>query len=105
MTEKELIRRFKKDYKSLFPKIWEATLDLEPTLENGKRVDLCLRLAIKGGEKILFCEVTAQGYPKQLREKGVHLIEITGRKKTGYPVIVAPYISELGRDTCKKLGI
>jgi hypothetical protein len=53
----------------------------------------------------LLCEVVSQRYPKQLREKGLQLLEISQQGRKGYPVIIAPYISDLGREICKKIGV
>lgn len=106
MTEKEITNRFIKEFKQLFPMLQNASTLIESSLENtGRIVDIALGVNIKGKEKILFCEVVGQGYPKQLRGKAVQLSEITEGGKSGYPVIIAPYISELGRETCKKMGV
>ncbi len=108
MTEKELEQKFKANFKELFPKLKGATpvtalyKDLS---EGGKVVDIILRLKVGDQTKNLLCEVVSQRYPKQLREKGVQLLEISQRGRKGYPVIIAPYISELGREICKKIGI
>jgi len=106
IAEKEIIRRFVNEFKQLFPKLKDSSIVREPLLEKiGRIVDIVLKVNIKGKEKILFCEVVGQGYPKQLREKAVQLLEITEQRKRGYPIIVAPYVSELGRETCKKMGV
>lgn len=70
-----------------------------------RKIDIVLVLNIKGKKKMLFSEVVGQGYPKQLREKALQLLEITEQREKGYPIIIAPYISELGRETCKKMGV
>jgi hypothetical protein len=110
MTEKELKQKFKTDFRGLFPKLKDTTpvplTALSKDLsEGGKVVDIILRLKVGGKTKNLLCEVISQRYPKQLREKGLQLLEISQRGRKGYPVIIAPYISELGREICKKIGI
>jgi hypothetical protein len=63
-----------------------------------------LRILLRAeGWAILYC--VCQRYPKQLREKGLQLLEISQRGRKGYPVIIAPYISEFGREICKKIGV
>ena len=110
MTEKEIEQKFKADFRELFPKLKDATAVPVAALskdssEIGKMVDIILRLKVGGKTKNLLCEVVSQGYPKQLREKGLQLLEINQRGRKGYPVIIAPYISELGREICKKIGV
>ncbi len=110
MTEKEIEQKFKATFSKLFPKLKDATF-LPPaslskdSFEVGKTLDIILRLKIGDKPKNLLCEVISQRYPKQLREKGLQLLEISQRVGKGYPVIIAPYISELGREICKKMGV
>ncbi|OGP80246.1 MAG: hypothetical protein A2V86_03895 [Deltaproteobacteria bacterium RBG_16_49_23] len=104
MTEKEIEQKFKTEFKELFPRLKDATLISEYSLGREGKVDLALRLQ-KGREReILLCEIVAKGFPKQIREKGLQLLEMTGQGKKGYPVIIAPYITGLGKETCKKIG-
>ncbi len=109
MTEKEIERKFKADFRQLFPKLKDATAVAVAALSKdssiGKMLDIVLRLKVGDKPKNLLCEVASQRYPKQLREKGLQLLEISQRGRKGYPVIIAPYISELGREICKKIGI
>ena len=110
MTEKEIEQKFKADFRELFPKLKGATAvpiasvpkDSSQSVRLG---DIILRLRVRGKTKNLLCEVVSQRYPKQLREKGLQLLEISQRGRKGYPVIVAPYISEFGREICKKIGV
>jgi len=107
MTEKEIEQKFKADFRELFPKLKDATAI--PVAKNSskseKMADIILRLRVGDKTRNLLCEVISQGYPKQLREKGLELLEISQRGRKGYPVIIAPYVSELGREICKKIGI
>jgi hypothetical protein len=68
-------------------------------------VNIILRLRVGDKPKNLLCEVVSQSYPKQLREKGLQLLEKSQQGRKGYPVIIAPYISDLGRGICKKIGV
>lgn len=109
MTEKEIKQKFKADFRQLFPKLKDAVIlpavYLKDSFASRKSVDIVLQLKVGNKNKILFCEVISQRYPKQLREKGLQLIELTEQRRKAYPVIIAPYISELGRETCKKIGV
>jgi hypothetical protein len=105
MTEKDIEQEFKAAFKSLFPKLENATLISEYSSGKKARVDLALRLKVGEERGMLLCEIVAQSFPKQIREKGLQLLEMTKQGKRGYPVIIAPYISELGKETCKKMGI
>jgi hypothetical protein len=107
MTEKEVEQKFKADFRELFPKLKDATAlpAAKNSSESGKTVDMILRLRVGEKFKNLLCEVVSQRYPKQLREKGLQLLEISQQGRKGYPVIIAPYISELGREVCKKIGV
>ena len=107
MTEKEIEQKFKADFRGLFPKLKDATalLAAKNSSDRGKMVDIILRLMVGDKPKNLLCEVVSQRYPKQLREKGLQLLEISQQGRKGYPVIIAPYISDLGREICKKMGV
>lgn len=110
MTEKEIEQRFKAQFRDLFPRLKEATTVPVATLAKdssglGKALDIILRLRVGDKPKNLLCEVVSQRYPKQLREKGLQLLEVSQREGKGYPVIIAPYVSELGKEICKKIGV
>jgi hypothetical protein len=110
MTEKEIEKKFKADFRALFPKLKGATaVPIAPlpkdSSESGRMADIILRLKVGDKFKNLLCEVVSQRYPKQLREKGLQLLEFTQGSSKGYPVIVAPFISETGREICKKIGV
>jgi hypothetical protein len=110
MTEKEIEKKFKADFRELFPKLKNATAIpvaalFKDSSEVGKMLDIVLRLKVGDKPKNLLCEVVSQRYPKQLREKGLQLLEITQRGRKGYPVIIAPYVSGLGKEICKKIGV
>jgi len=109
MIEKEILQQFKANFRELFPRLKNVTAVPIAQLpknfsESGRMDDFILRLRVGGKIKNLFCEVVSQGYPKQLREKGGHLLEISQQDRKGYPVIIAPYISQLGKKICKKIG-
>ena len=105
MTEKDIEQEFKATFKSLFPKLKNATVISEYSLGKKAKADIALRLKIGEDKETLLCEIVAQSFPKQIREKGLQLLETAEQGKKGYPVIIAPYISELGKETCKKMGI
>jgi len=105
MTEKEIEQKFKASFKSLFPKLKNATLVSEVSSGKEAKVDVSLRLKIGAEKETLLCKIVAQSFPKQIKEKGLQLLETTEQKKKGFPVMIAPYISELGKEICKKIGI
>ena len=105
MTEKEIGQQFKATFKTLFPKLKNATLISAYPSEKRERVDVALRLKIGEKKETILCEVVSQSFPKQIREKGLQLLEKNEKDKKGYPVIIAPYISELGKEICKKIGV
>lgn|SRR4030043_1018582 len=107
MTEREIEQKFKADFRELFPKLKDATAlpATKSSSEKGRMTDIILRLRAGDKTRNLLCEVISQRYPKQLREKGLELLEISQRGRKDYPVIITPYVSELGREICKKIGI
>ncbi len=105
MTEKEIKQQFKTTFKSLFPKLKDATLISEYSSGKKRKVDVVLRLKMGEKRETLLCEVVSQGFPKQIRERGLQLLEKNEQGKRGYPVIIAPYISDLGKEICKKIGV
>ena len=105
MTEREVLKTFRTEFKTLFPRLKKARIAGEPRERDFTRSDLKIVLPMRGGEKVLVGEVAAQGYPKQLREKGLRALETSQGVAAGYPVIIAPHISQMGKEVCKKLGI
>ncbi len=105
MTEKDIEQKFKADFRRLFPRLRDATFISDYPLGKKGKVDVALRLKVGAEREALLCEVVSQRFPKQIREKGLQLLEITEQGKKGYPVIIAPYISELGKEICKKMGV
>jgi hypothetical protein len=77
MTEKEIEQKFKADFRGFFPKLKDATalLAAKNSSDSGRMVDIILRLRVGDKPKNLLCEVVSQSYPKQLREKGLQLLE------------------------------
>jgi len=105
MTEKEIDQIFQADFRELFPTLKDATIISEYSIVREKKVDLVLCLQRGREREILLCEIVSKGFPKQIREKGLQLLETTRLAKKAYPVIIAPYISGLGKETCKRIGV
>jgi len=110
MTEKEIQKEFQANFRELFPKLKDATaVPIAPLPKSSsasvRMADFILRLQVGGKIKNLFCEFVSQRYPKQLREKGLQLLEVSQQGRKGYPVIIAPYISSMGKEICKKIGV
>ena len=65
MTEKEIERKFKADFRELFPKLKDATAVPVAALskdssEVGKMLDIILRLKVGDKPKNLLCEVSVR---------------------------------------------
>jgi len=105
MTEKDIEQKFKADFRRLFPRLRDAAFIPKYPLGKKGEVGVAIRLKIGAEREMLLCEIVSQSFPKQIREKGLQLLETTEQGKRGYPVIIAPYISELGKEICTKMGV
>jgi hypothetical protein len=101
MREQDVVDLLQQQFSSLFSSLtlldWQA----------GPPADLQLRVAAgqSRAEKRLLCEVKARGEPRILREAAYQLQRHLTAGATGYPVVVAPYVSGRGRQVCKENGI
>jgi hypothetical protein len=66
--------------------------------------DLVLTVRIGNLSKRLCCEIKSRGEPLYLYQAIGHIRQLQENKKVGYPVIIAPFISEQGRRICKNRG-
>ncbi len=93
---------------ALFEKIEELLPDVK--IEEIKKFsgddfyDLILTVRIGNVSKHLCCEIKSRGEPLYLYQAIGHLRQLQKNKKGGYPVVIAPFISELGRRICKNEG-
>lgn len=101
MREQDVVDLLQQDFSSLFPSL--PLLDWQM----GPPADLQLRVAVgqRGAEKRLLCEVKARGEPRILREAAYQLQQHIAAGATGHPVVVAPYVSDRGRQVCKEMGV
>jgi hypothetical protein len=68
------------------------------------RVDLLVTVRVDHGERRLLCQVKASGQPRLARQASLDLRAIAGGKG-GYPVFIAPYISEDAAHICEEYGV
>lgn len=101
MREQDVVDLLQQQFSSLFSSL--TLLDWQ----TGPPADLQLRVAVgqSRAEKHLLCEVKARGEPRILREAAYQLQQYLTAGATGHPVVVAPYVSDRGRQVCKETGI
>lgn len=68
---------------------------------NGARADFLVTLNIKGKDNVLICEIKSSGSPSHVLPAVVQLKKSIEGKK-GYPVIIAPYISQRSAEICRQ---
>ncbi len=94
---------------SLPEKIKELLPDIKiEAIDSGSEdnsCDLILTVRIGNLSKRLCCEIKSRGEPLYLYQAIGRLRQTGEIKKGGYPVIIAPFISEQGRKVCKIEGI
>ncbi|MDI6891775.1 MAG: type IV toxin-antitoxin system AbiEi family antitoxin [Actinomycetota bacterium] len=101
--EKEIISQLIKGFQDIVPNGKVISKQLS---KKTKPYDLALDVQINKTRKRFICEVKSVGEPR-------YLYQAIGQLKLGipptagdvYPVIVAPYISEQGRNICKEAGV
>jgi len=82
---------------------WDIGPAVRSKLENSiKRPDLAVTVRSENKEFLLFIEVKPSGEPLRIKEAAGTLMQL---RELGYPVLVAPFISERGRDLCKALDM
>ena len=101
MREQDVVNILRQQFSSLFPSL--TLLDWQ----TGSPADLQLRVAVgqSRAEKRLLCEVKARGEPRILRGAAYQLQQYLTTGATGHPVVIAPYVSDRGRQVCKETGV
>lgn len=104
-TEAQVARNAVCVLTELFSKVGEVRVNKEVEVGRKQRVDFLVTL--RTGSKIekVVCEVKALGEPRIISQTAVQLNEYSKLADNAYPVFVAPYVSERGREICKSLGI
>jgi len=90
--------------KSCLSKIPKGDFSLE-RLPNKIRVDSVVLFKRNNLEKELLIEIKSLGTPKSVREAVNQLLVILMDNPQSYGIVIAPYISELSAEICKKANI
>lgn len=100
--EEQIISRLVKVFQDIVPngKVIRKLLS-----EKTKPYDLVLDVQINNTRKRFVCEVKSVGEPRYLYQAIGQLKSGISAEKDTYPVIIAPFVSEQGRDICKKAGV
>lgn len=69
---------------------------------NDVKIDLLLTLNLKGKDNVIICEVKSSGAPSHLLPATIQLKKVLEKYKEGYPVIIAPYISQRSAEICRQ---
>ncbi|GFP21175.1 hypothetical protein HKBW3S06_00401 [Candidatus Hakubella thermalkaliphila] len=99
--EEEIISQLIKDFQRIIPNgkvIGKQKVEKKP-------YDLVFDVQINKTRKKLVCEVKSVGQPRYLYQAIGQLKLGISAEKDAYPIIVAPYISERGRNICKEAGV
>ena len=104
-TEAEVVGDAMRVLTELFSKVGETRVNKEVELRKGRRVDFLVTLKTGNKTVKVVCEVKALGEPRIISQTAVQLNEYSKLADNAYPVFVAPYVSERGREVCKSLGI
>lgn len=103
-TEREISSYLQEHLEELIPGIKVLSASTEYKSKDS-RIDLLLDAEIGGIRKKLVCEIKSVGEPRYLYQAIAQLKSITSFIENGYPVVIASYISERGREICKENGI
>lgn len=80
-------------------------INLKPQVNiNGAKADFLVTLNIKAKDSILICEIKSSGSPSHILPVVVQLKKAIEYKK-GYPVIIAPYISQRSAEICRQNNV
>jgi len=81
------------------------SINIKPQVNiNGAKADFMVTLNIKGKDSVLICEIKSSGSPSHVLPAAVQLKK-TGEYKKGYPVIIAPYISQRSAEICRQNNV
>lgn len=95
--------QLKEVFLRLLPEL--KNINIKPQVNiNGCKADFLVTLNIKGKDSILICEIKSLGSPSHLLPAVVQLKKIIEGKK-GYPVIIAPYISQRSAEICRQNSV
>jgi Uncharacterized protein conserved in bacteria len=104
VKKKELVRNLKSQIPQLFPEIKMSQIKTETKYRN-IRPDITAEMRIGTTKKRIVIEVKSVGEPRFLSQAILQLKSYVSTVKNIYPIIVAPYISERGRQICKENNI
>ena len=78
--------------------------DYEKLVNNRWKIDLIIRYKIDRKSHKFLVEIKSSGEPRMIAQNTTYLKKAQEEYK-GYPIMIAPFISNRGRDLCKELGI
>jgi len=95
--------RLKELFNQLLPQLKITNLKAQ-LATNGIKTDFLVTLNIKGKENILICELKTSGSPSHVLPSIIRLKKFIEYKK-GYPIIIAPYISQRSAEICRQNNV
>ncbi|MBM4146672.1 MAG: hypothetical protein FJ240_10460 [Nitrospira sp.] len=107
ITKKDLLKRARNSITSVLLDVTFLELkDFKTNVRiNNKEVDLVLSTFISGKPAKFIIEVKSQGEPRLVRVAIAQLKEYLNGFKDSYGILVAPYLSDAGRQICKEAGM
>lgn len=103
ISEQEIVKSLPIRLKELLPdiKIEKAAFEVRGSKSF---CDAVIKVRVGNSSKLLCFEVKSEGEPIYLYQAIGQFSQSPERQRGGYPVIVAPFISEQGRKVCKDAG-
>lgn len=103
--EEQTLAELRANLPTLLPNVQISDEREMARLPSGKRVDLLVSARFKNYRKYIAFEVKSTGEPQVARATAVLLKELISDAPGVYPVFVAPFIGELSRTICQKVGV
>ena len=95
--------RLKELFSQLLPQLKITNLKAQ-VATNGIKTDFLVTVNIKGKDNILICELKTSGSPSHVLPAVIQLKKLVEYKK-GYPIIIAPYISQRSAEICRQNNV
>lgn len=95
--------KLKDIFSNVLPELKIGSIQKEVEI-GGVKVDFLLKSKIRGKKYIFICEVKSLGSPSHVLSTSIQLKKILEYKK-GYPIIIAPYISQRSAEICRQNNV
>lgn len=95
------IKKAEELFIQLLPEFKVKSLQAQTKIDDIK-IDLLITLNLKGKDYVIICELKSSGAPSHVLPATIQLKKVSEEYKKGYPIVIAPYISQRSAEICRQ---